>query len=326
MKKFLLLLLTLWSLGLQAQQTAQSVTATLRYWLYLPEGYAADTSQRWPLLIFLHGAGERGDDLAKVKVHGPPKLAEQRSFPFIIASPQCPLGERRNTYLLNKMLDDLLRTHRIDADRVYLTGLSMGGNGTWMWAIENPDRFAAIAPICGWGAPERAQSIRFMPTWVFHGGKDVVVPPRGSEDMIAAMKALGGQPQYTMYPEAGHDSWTESYNNEQLYTWLLAQNRKQEVRYAADPASLARYAGAYALPDGMRMQVSLRDGQLVAGINGRDMPLVPEGPNAFYLGNWRDSRIVFTTKPNGKVKGMETWSRSVFGEMARKGVREKEKP
>src|SRR5262245_53750329 len=122
------------------------------YLLFLPKGYEAKGRKRWPLMLFLHGAGERGTNLSKVTVHGPPKIVKNRpDFPFILVSPQCPEGEVWSNDTLLALLDEVIRKHKVDTNRIYLTGLSMGGYGTWSLGIRYPDGFAAIAPICGGG-------------------------------------------------------------------------------------------------------------------------------------------------------------------------------
>ncbi len=201
------------------------VTVSMDYLLYLPEEY--DVSKKsYPLILFLHGAGERGDSLELVKTHGPPKLIEQgQSFPFLIVSPQCPENQWWDIKTLNYLLNDILERYRIDKDRVYLTGLSMGGYGTWDFAIKHPDRFAAIAPICGGGEKLLAEKIKHIPAWVFHGAKDQVVPLKNSQEMVDALKQLDADVKLTVYPEAGHDSWTETYNNPELYNWFLRHRR-----------------------------------------------------------------------------------------------------
>lgn len=217
-------------LGHSAQQEKHfeakiTVRAKLDYLLYLPSGYET-SRQKWPLVLFLHGAGESGTELAKVKMHGPPKLVEAgREFPFILVSPQCS-SRGWNADSLNALLDDLVQTYRVDKDRVYVTGLSMGGYGTWSLAAAHPEKFAAIAPVCGGGNPKDAAKLARLPIWVFHGAKDPTVPLQRSEEMVQAINAAGGNPKFTIYPEAGHDSWTETYNNPEFYTWLLAQKRK----------------------------------------------------------------------------------------------------
>ena len=206
-------------------------TVSLGYLLFLPKGYAEKPDQKWPMILFLHGMGERGDDLARVKVHGIPKVVEQREdFPFIAISPQCPDTSfwTAEVEALNALLDEIVTKYAVDEDRIYLTGLSMGGFGTWSLAMAYPERFAALAPICGRGNPEKAHVLKDIPVWVFHGAKDETVPPEGSELMVNALKKCGADVQYTVYPEAGHDSWTETYNNPKLYEWFLKHKRKKE--------------------------------------------------------------------------------------------------
>lgn len=199
----------------------------LHYLLYLPKDYGvSDKPRKWPVLVFLHGSGERGADLALVKKHGPPKIAEEKNLPFITVSPQCPEGSRWDSGELIQLVDHITKTLEVDTARLYLTGLSMGGGGTWSTAAAYPDRFAAIVPICGRADPSTAEKIKHIPTWVFHGAKDSAVSVEQSEKMVAALKQAGAEPKYTLYPEAGHDSWTESYNNPELYKWLLEQKKK----------------------------------------------------------------------------------------------------
>ena len=206
------------------------VTVKANYLLYLPDGYSK-SRKRWPLILFLHGAGQRGSDVEKIKVHGPPMLIakEGRKYPFIIVSPQCPEDDwwssARQINILNALLDEIVERYRIDKDRIYLTGMSMGGFGTWRLAIEYPDRFAAIAPVCGRGETVRVARIARIPVWVFHGAKDNTVPISDSEAMVEALKKAGGDVKFTIYPEAGHDSWTETYNNPELYQWFLEHKR-----------------------------------------------------------------------------------------------------
>jgi predicted peptidase len=203
-----------------------TLSLSLKYLLYLPPGYEKG-DKRWPLVVFLHGRGEVGEDLQKVKIHGPPKLIDAgRSFPFVVLSPQSP-QRGWNILALNALLDQVLKEHRIDEDRVYLTGLSMGGRGTWDWAAANPERFAALAPICGSGNPQDARGIKDIPVWAFHGAKDPGVLLERSEDMVKVIQAAGGSAKLTVYPEAAHDAWTVTYNNPELYNWLLEQKRSE---------------------------------------------------------------------------------------------------
>lgn len=211
----------------QRLESSQPGQAPLRYLLYLPPEYAL-SRRAWPMVLFLHGAGERGDDLERVKVHGLPKLVAQgRDFPFIIVSPQCPAGQRWQPEPLLRLLDRIEADYRVDRRRQYVTGLSMGGYGTWQLILAQPERFAAAAPICGRSSPELAPAIAHLPLWVFHGERDNIVPFHHSQQMVDALRAAGGNVRFTAYPQAGHDSWTETYNNPELYAWLLAQRRKR---------------------------------------------------------------------------------------------------
>lgn len=216
-------------------QTTLIRQVTLKYLLHLPPDYVETT--RWPLIIFLHGMGERGDDLELVKKHGVAKLLDLPEPPaelnsFIVASPQCPANSfwPLETAALDALLDNLLADYAVDPHRVYLTGLSMGGFGTWQWAVERPERFAAIAPICG-GAMffsslhERIAALKDVPVWTFHGARDPVVPLHETANLVYALKRAGGNVRFTIYPEADHDSWTETYNNPELYRWFLQHTK-----------------------------------------------------------------------------------------------------
>ncbi|MDQ7817225.1 MAG: dienelactone hydrolase family protein [Melioribacteraceae bacterium] len=198
----------------------------LNYLLYFPKDYSEDKS--FPLLLFLHGAGERGNDLNLVKKHGPSKLIEEgKDFPFVVASPQCPTDKRWNTKALIALIDEIISNYKIDEDRIYVTGLSMGGNGTWRLATEIANRLAAIIPICGWGDPFDICSIGNLPVWTFHGAKDFIVPVTSSQVLVDRLKYCKGNAKITIYPEAGHDSWTETYNNPEIYEWLLSHSKSQ---------------------------------------------------------------------------------------------------
>lgn len=221
----------------QPRVFSKTITRTVRleYLLFLPPGCSATSDRKWPLMLFLHGAGERGTNVWLVATHGPPKIVRtQRDFPFIVVSPQCPSGTTWSNDALIALLDDIAGQYPVDSSRVYLTGLSMGGYGTWSLALEQPQRFAAVVPICGGGDPirtlladaKRSAALKSMGIWAFHGGKDTVVPLSESERMVNALKRLGCQDvQLTVYPEAGHDSWSETYANPKLYEWLLAHRR-----------------------------------------------------------------------------------------------------
>jgi predicted peptidase len=210
------------------EQVAGRLDAQVRividYLLYLPQDY--DEKDSWPLMLFLHGAGERGDDLELVKKHGPPKIVETDSgFPFVLVTPQCKANKWWEPIFLTALLDEVCANYKIDEDRVYVTGLSMGGYGTWSLAAHTPNRFAAIVPICGGGDPNWAPRLAHLPVWVFHGAKDRTVKLEQSQKMVDALKEHEGTVKFTVYPEAEHDSWTETYDNPELYKWLLEQRR-----------------------------------------------------------------------------------------------------
>lgn len=198
--------------------------AAVRYLLALPAGYDKQPDQKWPLVLFLHGSGERGNDIEKVKIHGPPKLAAAgKDFPFVLVSPQCESGSRWNPQELAKLVDHLANTYRVDRQRLYVTGLSMGGSGTWALLTEHPGMFAAAIPICGRGDLTAAEKLKHTPTWIFIGEKDRAETVENCKAMAAELKKAGGDVQLKVYPELPHDCWTVTYENPEVYAWLLKQ-------------------------------------------------------------------------------------------------------
>jgi predicted peptidase len=182
-------------------------------------------------VLFLHGMGERGADLELLKLHGIPKvIAQGTDFPFIVVSPQCPDNSIWTNELeaLHALLDAVIENFNVDLSRIYLTGLSMGGFGTWHLAATYPSLFAAIVPICGGttpfvGFPESIKVLKDVPVWAFHGAKDEVVPLQGSQELVDVLKAHQGNVKFTVYPDTYHDSWTQTYENPELYEWRLQQ-------------------------------------------------------------------------------------------------------
>jgi predicted peptidase len=197
---------------------------SLRYLLYLPEGY--DTAAKpWPLVLFLHGSGERGSALSAVTGQGLPKVAGSRSFPFILVAPQVAAGEIWSVDVLKALLDELQGKLRIDPDRVYLTGLSMGAFGAWDLAIAYPDRFAALLVISGGANPVEVCRLKSVPVWIAHGRQDDVIPVSWAEELGKRLERCAGKVKVTIYPDAGHDAWTRTYADPAVLDWLLAQRR-----------------------------------------------------------------------------------------------------
>jgi predicted peptidase len=200
---------------------------------------------RYPLVIFLHGAGERGTDNEKQLVHGVPQfVANREKYPCFLIAPQCPDGKKwvevdwsADAHTLPKdpgevgqltlaLIEQSLKDLPVDPKRVYLTGLSMGGYGTWDILARRPELFAAAAPVCGGADEATATKIKDIPVWVFHGAKDGAVKVARSRNMVAALEKAGGKPKYTEYPDVGHNSWDPAYKDPEFYEWLFAQSKR----------------------------------------------------------------------------------------------------
>ncbi len=199
----------------------------------------------YPLVLFLHGAGERGNDNTAQLRHGVRDILKwsRANEPCFLLAPQCPSGkwwapvdletmtpsalDEPNARLLALMelLDQLAGEHPVDPDRLYLTGISMGGFGTWSLLTRYSERFAAAAPVCGGGDPEYAPRFKHVPLWVFHGAKDEVVPVLRSREMVDALREAGGDPKFTVHPDAAHDSWTPTYQDDEFLRWLFSQRK-----------------------------------------------------------------------------------------------------
>lgn len=205
------------------------------YVVFVPKSY--DGTKEVPVILFLHGAGETKNPKAKkdgkmpVEVGlGPAIKKREKDFPFIVVIPRAEgfgwAADNANGKRALAMLDATMKEYKVDPKRQYLSGLSMGGFGTWNIAAAHPDRFAAIAPICGGGNAKDAEKLKSIPCWCFHGDADNVVKPELSRTMIDAIKKAGGSPKYTEYPKVGHNSWDAAYGTDELYTWLLEQKKK----------------------------------------------------------------------------------------------------
>ncbi len=201
-----------------------------KYAVYVPREY--DATKPWPLIVFLNGMGECGEDGQKQLAVGlmPAILAHSAAWPFIVVCPQKPVSKTQwidHDELVMATLAATMNEYRIDADRVYLTGLSQGGAGTWAIGSRHADVFAALVPICGYGTftDVEAAKLKGMPIWAFHGGKDDVVPPQKSQILIESVTAAGGSPLLTVFPKANHNSWDEAYRTQKLGEWFLKQKK-----------------------------------------------------------------------------------------------------
>jgi predicted peptidase len=221
-----------------------ALSEKLPYRLLKPE--KIDPAKKYPLVVFLHGAGERGNDNEKQLVHGVTEFASKENrakHPCFLIAPQCPDGAKwadvdwgadRHTLpkemstparLTVELVETMLKTEPIDSKRIYLTGLSMGGFGTWDLIARRPDLFAAAAPVCGGGDEATAEKIKNIPVWAFHGAKDGAVKVARSRNMITALEKVGGKPKYTEYLDVGHNSWDRAYKDPEFFRWLFAQKQ-----------------------------------------------------------------------------------------------------
>lgn len=223
----------------QPSQSYQSlaVGTTVGYYTYLPDAHYLHPAESFALLVFLHGSAEQGNgttELSRVLAHGPPKLISLgRDFPFIVVSPQLPVSEGEwPVALVDEVIARVRSNARVDVARVYLTGLDLGGIGTWEYAVARPAAVAAVVPIAGSGDTAQACGMRDVPVWAFHGDADATVAVSGSVDMVTALNACvpvpSEPPMLTVYPGVGHDSWTRTYDGSaghDIYSWLLMHQR-----------------------------------------------------------------------------------------------------
>lgn len=230
----LLVSLVLLSQGCSAQKDTQLVEGEMKtvnverlgFYLYYPEDYGTKANENFPLLLFLHGGGESGDTLTSLKSNGPPKMiAEGKQFPFLILAPQNPHKRKWwNTRAVVQLLDSIVTQNRVDPKRIYLTGLSRGGGAAWEMAVQYPDKFAAMAVVCGMTpVPYAAWIDENLPIWVFHGEEDRSIPISESEKMVDKLRQMGHEVKFTRYPGVGHDSWVKAYTTEELYEWFMSQ-------------------------------------------------------------------------------------------------------
>lgn len=222
---------------------AGSTTAVLQYRFLAPAN--PEAGKKYPLLLCLHGAGERGEDNAKQVGHFRPLITDQarKEFPAFVIIPQVPKNQTWATYgwshktqtmakdpspvmaLTKALLDEIIAKEPVDPKRIYITGLSMGGYGTWEAIQRWPDFFAAAVPICGGGDVVQAERISKLPIWAFHGDKDKTISPECTQRTITAIEAAGGKPKFTLFPGVAHGSWGPAFADATLLPWLFAQKR-----------------------------------------------------------------------------------------------------
>jgi predicted peptidase len=204
-----------------------------QYLRYLPKNYKTDTLKKWPLIIYLHGGSDRGNDLNKLYSSGiPDQIFRGREFPFIIISPQCPEHIRWSTdNWFENFFEEVTGRYRIDTNRVYLTGFSLGGSGTWYLAAKYPDKFAAIAPISGFTShmdfiDDNIDKLSNIPIWAFHGKIDNVVPFEETERIIIKLTGKNNELKFTIEPGVGHWIHWLIYPNQELYDWFLKHDKQ----------------------------------------------------------------------------------------------------
>ncbi len=198
-------------------------SSVYNYIAYFPPGY--NGVMPFPLIYFIHGALERGHDLSKIEKHPIFTKMKNAHLSALVLAPQCNSGERWETSKLFSFYGDMMRFYAIDAKRVYLTGLSMGGFATWNFAGEHPGLFAAIAPICGGGLTHLAHQLKKMPVRTYHGTNDEIIPIAKSYEMNEAVKAAGGNPEFIEMKGYGHDCWTDVYLSDEFYQWLFSHRK-----------------------------------------------------------------------------------------------------
>lgn len=215
--------------GVQVERELKTDHGTIPYLMYLPKDY--ESTESFPLMLFLHGRGESNGSIRIVEKWGPPRMvARGQDLPYVLISPQCPRESRWTAddqmSMLLALLDHVTAEFKVDASRTYLTGLSMGGYGSWRLAANHPDRFAAAAIICGGGDPAKASQLKDLPIWVFHGTKDTAVPFSKSVDMVEAIRKAGGEKvRFTSLEEIGHNSWSAAYATPELFGWFNKHTR-----------------------------------------------------------------------------------------------------
>jgi predicted peptidase len=222
--------------GLTSNEFSAKIDRAVRgnYLLFLPDTHGQG-DHKYPLILFLHGSGERGNDPKVIGRFGPPLVAlKQKGFPFIVLAPQCPGGKWWSdvdvTEMVTSLLDKICKDYAVDPNRIYLTGMSMGGFGAWDLAQKYPNRWAALAVVCGWGDPYLQTRLKNLPTRVFHGEKDPNVPIALAQLMVTFLRQIGGNVYFKMYPDLGHNVWNVTYDDPRLYEWFLSHYRGEPAQ------------------------------------------------------------------------------------------------
>ncbi len=200
----------------------------MNYLIQLPRGYEEDTNHYWPMVFYLHGIGESGNNLKKVLRFGPPQLVAQgKDLPCIVVSPQVPKGYFwfRESNMMLAILNEVTKNYRVDKHRVCITGNSMGAFGAIVLVAREPERFASLVPVCGGVDYLDSLRLRNVPIWAFHGEKDPIVPAEESRRLVRLVNEIGGKARLTIYPDLGHNCWDRAYNDPALWDWILAQKK-----------------------------------------------------------------------------------------------------
>lgn len=209
------------TLGITARSVSGTIGNIKQYLLYIPSTYNQKPAYKWPVIVFLHGIGEIGTDVNILRYVALPKVIMGK--PFVMFAPQCTSGWW-STSVLQKFLQQVKTKYNIDTNRICVTGLSMGGYGTWDWSEHYPKQFSSVVPICGGGTVSLACNLKYVPVWAFHNTYDPTVSVQQSRDMVNAIKACGGKlVKLTEYPVRAHNAWTRAYADTALYSWMLKQ-------------------------------------------------------------------------------------------------------
>lgn len=291
----------------QAQSKQYEFQYNTSYLSYLPKEYSKEVGKKWPLIFYLHGAGEWGNDLEKVKTRGLPKLLEEGlDIPFVVVAPQTAEGRIFSPLLLNELLNKVINEYKIDESRIYMTGISMGAYSTWKYSYEYADRLAAIAPIAsGDYVTKRVWFLRRLPVWIFHNVDDPLAPVSESVNMAQALREHGAKPRLTIYDKADHGGWDETYNNPELYEWFMKHKRFVRKYLELDSTVLKSYTGLYKFfKNDLEVQISLKEEVLHIQFYGQPpIQLIPSAIDQFYIkGDQTD--FSFTRGSDGKVSGL----------------------